>query len=412
MTSRPFAARRRGSSLLVAALLVAACSDGASDSAGTSAATETSTAVSSAPEATATPAPDTTGAPTTVAAREYDFSAIAEIVEQFVGENGLNGAGLVIVDADDGIIGQLYAGDFSADRVSLVASSSKMLTAGVLLRLQDQGLLDLDAPISTLVPWAGGNPDLTVAQMLSNSSGLVGLGPNPGYPPYTCQFIGTELEQCAADVLATTADDGDIVPPDTEFRYGGVQWQVAGAIAETVSGKTWAQLIDETYLQPCGVDSLGYNNHWVPLGGGGFTYPAGFDPSQLAPTENPHMEGGAFINPVDYATLLLMHLRDGECGSGRSLSPEAVAQSHADRIGDVWGGSAGTGTGYGLGWWVDRASGRLSDAGAYGSVPWLDMGNGFGAYLVVEADAGTGLQLASLLFEPVKAVVLAGRSGS
>lgn len=414
MTSRT-SASRRGVSLLAAALLVAACSDagssGSADTSGASNAVDTT-----APAGTEPSSPDTTAAPvtdapsTTVAMRSYDFAAVTEIVEQFVADQGLNGAGLVIVDREDGIVGEVYAGEFDADRVSLIASSSKMLAAGVLLRLQDQGLLDLDTPIGELVPWAGGNPDLTVAQMLSNSSGLPGLFPEPGYGPYVCQFIGTEIEECAAEVMATAADDGDIVPPDSEFRYGGVQWQVAGAVAETVSGKTWAELLDETYVQPCGVDSLGFNNHWVALGGG-FEYPDGADVSLLTPTDNPHIEGGAYINPVDYADLMLMHLRDGQCDNGRSLSAEAVAESHADRIGDVWGGSAGSDTGYGLGWWIDRTSGRISDAGAYGSVPWLDLGNGFGAYLVIEADSGTGGQLAALLFEPVEEAVLAARAG-
>ena len=397
---------------MAAMLLVAACSDGSS---GSSVSYETLGASTPVAESTTTAAPSTTELattlpPTTVAPREYDFTEVAAIVEQFVSDRDLNGAGLVIVDADDGIIGELYFGEFSADRVSLIASSSKMLTAGVLLRLQDQGLLDLDTPIGELVPWAGGNAGLTLAQMLSNSSGLVGLVGIPGYPPYVCQFTGTELELCGAEVMSTPSDDGDIVPPDTEFRYGGAQWQVAGAVAETVTGKSWVELIDETYVQPCGVESLGYNNHWVAAASG-FTYPDGFDLALLPPTNNPNMEGGAFSNPVDYATLLLMHLRDGQCADGQVLSPEAIAESHADRIGDVWGGSAGPDTGYGLGWWIDRPSGRISDAGAYGTVPWLDLGNGFGAYLVIEADSGTGGQLATLLYEPVEAAVLAGRAG-
>ena len=341
--------------------------------------------------------------------RSYDFAAVTAIVEQFVADKGLNGAGLVVVDRDDGIIAELYSGEFSADRVSLVASSSKMLAGGVLLRLQDQGLLTLDTPVGELVPWAGDNSDLTLAQMLSNSSGLPGLFPDPGYAPYACQFVGSDLEQCAVDVMTTDADDADVVAPDTEFRYGGAQWQVAGAVAEAVSGKTWAELLDETYVQPCGVDSLGFNNHWVVLGGG-FEYPDAFDLSLLQPTDNPHIEGGAYINPVDYATLLLMHLRGGECDDGRSLSAAAIAASHADRIGEVWGGSAGPDTGYGLGWWIDRTSGRISDAGAYGSVPWLDLGNGFGAFLVVEADSAVGGELATLLYEPVETAVLAGRA--
>ena len=51
------------------------------------------------------------------------------------------------------------------------------------------------------------------------------------------------------------------------------------------------------------------------------------------------------------------------------------------------------GGGYGMGWWVDRESGRISDPGAYGSIPWLDLGAGYGAYLVIEEDTTTGYEL-------------------
>jgi CubicO group peptidase (beta-lactamase class C family) len=349
----------------------------------------------------------------TAPAREYDFSAVEPVIEEFVAENGLNGAGLVIVEKDDGIVGEHYVGDFSADRVSLVASASKMVTAGVLVRLADQGLLDLDRPIAEYVDWAAGhNPEITVAQLLSNSSGPVGLLPDPSYAPYVCQFVPTaEIEECATTAWTTPDDDADIVPPDTEFRYGGVQWQIAGAVAETVSGKPWDELLEETYVEPCGVESLGYNNHWT-TGSGGFTYPADVDGdvSGLAPTENPHMEGGLYIQPRDYAELLLMHLRDGQCGDTQVLEPESVDLMHADRIGEAYDGETGTGMGYGFGWWVERDdSNRITDPGAYGAVPWLDLDGGFGAYLVIESGAELGLQLAEQLYEPVEAAITAAR---
>ncbi|MDT0275758.1 serine hydrolase domain-containing protein [Blastococcus goldschmidtiae] len=354
-------------------------------------------------------------APTSTAdAREYDFSAVEPIVEAFLAEHDLEGAGLVVVEKDDGIVSEQYFGEFDADRVSLVASASKMVTAGVLARLADQDLLDLDQPIAEYVDWAAGhNPEITVAQLLSGSSGLVGLLPTPAYGPYLCQFLPTaELEVCAATAWATPEDDGAIVPPDTEFRYGGVQWQIAGAVAESVSGKTWSQLLEETYIAPCGVESLGYNNHWTQLGAGGFGYPAGFDGDVgvLAPTENPHMEGGLYIQPADYAQLLLMQLRDGRCGDTQVLEPESVERMQTDRIGEVFGGETMTGTGYGFGWWVDRDdSDRITDAGAYGTVPWLDLDGGFGAYLVLEAEAELGMSLAAELYEPVEDAVTAAR---
>ena len=198
--------------------------------------------------------------------------------------------------------------------------------------------------------------------------------------------------------------------PDTEFRYGGAQWQVAGAVAEVASGRSWAQLIDEIYVQPCGLETLAYNNHFTQLGAPGFEYPTAFagDPSTLQPTDNPNMEGGVYVAPADYAELLLMHLRGGRCGGAQVLSQAALDRMHADRIGPTYGGDAGPGTGYGMGWWVDRASGRISDPGAYGSVPWLDLEDGYGAYLVIEADSTTGAELAQQLYDVVDEAVTAG----
>ncbi len=330
-------------------------------------------------------------------------------MEQFIDDNDLNGAGLVVVERDRGVVHEQYWGDFDADRVSLIASSSKMIVAGVLLRLQDDGLIDLNAPVADVADWGSAHPDITPSQLLSNSSGLVGLLPNPAYGPYLCQYIAVgDLQSCAETIFTTPDDDPDVIPPDTEFRYGGAQWQVAGALAEIASGKTWPELINEIYVEPCGVESLAFNNHFTQLPLNGFNYPVEFeaDPSTLKVTDNPNMEGGAYINAGDYASLLLMQLRGGKCGDTSVLSQDAIDTMHRDRIGDVYSGNAGDpDTGYGMGWWVHRDTGLLTDNGAYGTVPWLDLDGGFGAYLVVEATGELGSHLAGLLYEPVAAAL-------
>lgn len=403
---------------------VGCASDDATEPAQTSASIDEPSA-SATISATDAPAPDTTATPepatapptttalpataepaTTVAERTYDFSAIDPIVADFVSERGLNGAGLIIVDDVDGVVHEDYWGEFSADRISLVASSSKMVTAGVLLRLQDDGLLDMGAPVADVAPWGVGNPTITPAQLVSNSSGLPGLTEGLTIGPYLCQYgaAGT-LQSCVEAIYTTPDDDARVVAPDTEFDYGGAQWQVAGAVAELASQKSWAELIDEIYVQPCELEALGFNNHFSQIGVGGFTYPTEFDgdPATLQPTENPNMEGGMYVTTGDYAKLLLMHLRGGMCGDEAVLSPAALDAMHSDRIAEVYDGDAySPDTGYGMGWWVDRASGRISDAGAYGSVPWLDLEDGYGAFLVIEADSGTGGELANLLYDVVE----------
>ena len=357
----------------------------------------------SSPETTA-PSPASTEPPpeTTPPVRDTEaLAAIAPVVEEFVAERGLNGAGLIVVDEHDGVVYHDHWGEFSEDRVSLVASSSKMIVAGVLMRLHDDGLLDIDAPVADVVEWGAGNPDITPAQLLSNSSGLIGLLQNPGYGPYICQFMADgSLQDCAASIFTTPDDDADIIAPDTDFNYGGAQWQVAGAIAEVASGKPWEQLIEEIYVTPCELDALGFNNHFSQIATEGFRYPRTFDgdPSVLADTDNPNIEGGAYVTTGDYGKLLLMHLRGGVCGDEQVLSAESLARMHTDRIGDVYGGDAyRPGSGYGMGWWVGRQTGYISDGGAYGSVPWLDLDDGYGAFLVIEADSTTGNELAAQL---------------
>jgi CubicO group peptidase (beta-lactamase class C family) len=214
------------------------------------------------------------------------------------------------------------------------------------------------------------------------------------------------LQECAEQVFTRPDDDADTVEPDTEFRYGGVQWTVAGAVAEVASGRTWAQLVDETIATPCGLDSLGYTDFQSEFDG---------DPANLPPTENPNPEAGAYIDAPDYAQVLLMQLRGGMCGDEQVLSPEAVEAMLANRIGEVYGGdTSGPATGpdkggYGMGWWLDANNGRRFAYGAFGAVPMLDPDNGFGVYFVTEAGMQNGQSLASQIFDPIEAAVLAAR---
>lgn len=351
----------------------------------------------------------TTAPPSTLAGRSAeDFAAIAPVVEEFIAERGLNGAGLVLVTADQGIVYEQYWGVFDSERISLVASSTKMVTAGVLMYLHEQGLLDIDTPIAQTMAddprWSSAPADITPAQLISNSSGLVGLLPDVAYAPYLCQFLPTgTLQDCALAILTTSEDDADVIAPDTEFRYGGGQWQVAGGLAEAVSGRSWEALIDEVYREPCGIDDFGYNNHFAQLGAVDFNYPTGFDGdlSVLAATDNPNMEGGLYTTVRDYAEVVLMHLRGGRCGDTEVLSPASIERLHADRTGEVYASP----TGYAMGWWVDRSTGRLTDSGAYGSVAWIDPARGYGGFLVIEADSRTGGELAGQLYAVVDPII-------
>lgn len=345
---------------------------------------------------------------------DYDWTSFDATVEAFLAANQLEGATAVVVHRDYGVLHARGFGAFPLDRVSLLASSSKILSAGVLVRLADQGLLDLDAPVSTyLADFGAYKTDIPVASLVSNSSGLVSLTDDPTYAPYICQYLPVGfLEDCGAQIYL--ADDAaDRIPPDTEFHYGGGQWQLAGAIAEHVSGKPWSQLIAETY-GPCDAPSIGYSNVFASgFGNGGVSgslaYPSFFDGdvSTLPVTDNPNIEGGGYSNVLDYGAVLLMHLRGGRCDGGRALSAAGVERMRTDRIGPTYGGSTGDPTmpGYGLGWWVSRDEpGYVSDGGAYGATPFLDLARGYGVMIILEANGSLGYALRQQMKPVVDAI--------
>ena len=95
------------------------------------------------------PAPTTTSG-SKPASTEYEvtktpesFSAVTVTVENFITKRNLNGAGLIVVDRDNGVRYHNHWGESSTGRISLIASTSKVISAGVLVHLHNQGLLDL-----------------------------------------------------------------------------------------------------------------------------------------------------------------------------------------------------------------------------------------------------------------------------
>ena len=116
--------------------------DGDSDSS-----TETSTENDTSTDETST---DDTSADDTsndTETSEYDFSAVATEVEAFISEKDeVEGVGAIIVQKDKGVIYKKAFGAFADDRDYLIASSSKVITAGIIMTLVDEGKLALETP--------------------------------------------------------------------------------------------------------------------------------------------------------------------------------------------------------------------------------------------------------------------------
>lgn len=335
----------RLASSLFALILLAACSDGSNNSSA--------------------PPPS------------YDFDEVDARLQQFLDESEVfDGISVILVDTEQGAVHEAAFGDHTLDTVVMLASTSKMPSASLLMALHDDATLnfDIEESIDSYLPWDGVYGDRTTVNLVSNMSGIPGLAGIASYGPHMCQFaMNVTLEACA-EVLYTVEVPGT-VPAGTRFSYGGSQWQIAGAVAEFVTNSTWAQAFDRHLAEPCDLDVFEYGNMWTVMSAWNGS------PDSLLGQANAHIEGGAITNLQDYAKILLMHLRGGRCGDTQVMSPESVAFMQVNR-------TAAVGPNYGMGWWVlpgdEQRSTIVYDPGAFGAISWLDVERGIGGYVAID----------------------------
>ena len=349
------------------ALLLTACSDSSNDS-----------------------APGTSNAVTP----QYDFTPASQWLEGFVRDEELfDGAGLIVVSAEHGILHTESFGNHTPDMVYLLASVSKVPSVSLLMALaSDPDVdLDIDTPIENYLPWEGVYPGITTVQLLSNTSGIPGLLQTfaGGYGAHNCQYAlpgdfpnAESLQACSQAIYQTALDNSN--PPGTVFDYGGSQWQLAGGLAEVVGGDSWANLFRQYIAEPCELEVFEYGNM--------FSDTAAWtgNPDSLRGRDNPNIEGGGIANLNDIAVLLRMHLNDGRCGDQQVMAASLAQRMRVDigtELGSRdWVGSDGRG--YGIGWWIPQDSAvreptLFVDGGAFGSVSWIDTGRGYGAFVAL-----------------------------
>jgi len=141
-----------------------------------------------------------------------------------------------------------------------VASMSKWVTAVGVMRLVEQGRIDLDAPISRylkrwkLPPGKFDNNGATVRRVLAHAAGLTdGLGYLGFAPDQRPQSLPASLTR-AAD--AQPGADGIVrvgAEPGATWRYSGGGYTMLQMMIEDVTGEAFNDYMRKTVLEPLGM---------------------------------------------------------------------------------------------------------------------------------------------------------------
>ncbi|KEO84844.1 serine hydrolase domain-containing protein [Tumebacillus flagellatus] len=170
----------------------------------------------------------------------------------------ITGASLAIVQGEEIAYARGYGREsilpdsppVTADTIYRIASVTKPLTASMILRLVEEGVLELDKPVREYVPWLelsvpGAAEKLTLRLLLSHQSGLptggdaFGSRDPEGLEKYVREYVPT------IPMLAE---------PGTGWSYSNHNFNIAGYIAEAVTGKHYAKLMKEYVFEPLGME--------------------------------------------------------------------------------------------------------------------------------------------------------------
>ena len=167
---------------------------------------------------------------------------------------GFNGG--MIVAKNGNIVFEKYTGtahlpgtDFITASTPLhIASVSKTFTAMAVLKLWQQGKLNIDDELSKYLPRFN-YPGVTIRNLLNHRSGL------PNYL-YFMEKLGWDKKQTITNedvlnfLITNKALIENIATPDTRFSYCNTNYALLALLIENVTGKKFAEHLQQTFFSP------------------------------------------------------------------------------------------------------------------------------------------------------------------
>jgi CubicO group peptidase (beta-lactamase class C family) len=279
------------------------------------------------------------------------FDALAKLAESKMKEYGVPGVALGILQNGAVTIRGLGITNVedplpvTAHTVFPIASISKTFAATAIMRLVEQGKVDLKAPVRKYLPDfrvrdEAASRDVTVWHLLTHLPGWEGQVSGPDR--------GTEtLEDFVASTTMT--DLMQVAPPGAAWSYNNAGFSVAGRVIEVVTGQPINRAIHDLVFQPLGLEHAGTTagefivqrfaaGHLVRNGTPTLQRP--FVPSSSVTA------GGVGLCITDLLAYARFHMGDGTSESGEHVltrqslelmrTAQAWKQSTDDSIGIAW----------------------------------------------------------------------------
>ncbi|REJ76024.1 MAG: hypothetical protein DWQ47_10395 [Acidobacteria bacterium] len=284
-----------------------------------------------------------------------DFADEIRRIEQFVeAQMKRDGSvGLSIGFSKDGFVwtkGFGYA-DFenktaaTADSSYRMASVTKPMTAVGILKLVEQGKIDLDAEVQAYVPYFPKKKyPVTVRQLLGHIGGI------SHYRNYLVEGRIKE-PKTTREAIAIFEEFDLIAEPGTRYSYSSYGFNLLGAVIEGASGKSYGEYMKENIWGPLGMKATRLDDplEIIPNRVRGYQLVNGKLKNSEFVDISSRFAGGGTRSTVGDMLRFSEGLRNGEI-----LKQENVIEMWTSQVTKV-----GRDIGYGYGWGTNTANGRF-----------------------------------------------------
>ncbi len=184
----------------------------------------------------------------------------------------------------------------SSETIFRIGSVTKPFTTVLIMRLVEQGKIDLAAPVSTYLPELDKRMyQVTVKQLLQQTSGIADYTETP----LTCSAFQQRPIEPLKFVACFNELKLDFIP-GSKFSYSNSNYYLLGALLEKITGQSFEQNLQKQILQPLKITHTGYQAATTPNFAQGYTSTDGkIVPANIKDISRAYTAGGMFSTVED-----------------------------------------------------------------------------------------------------------------
>ncbi len=154
------------------------------------------------------------------------------------------------------------------DMIFRIGSITKQFTAIAILRLMEQGKLDLQDELTKYIPdYPVNGKKITIEHLLTHTSGIKSY---TDMEEFNAAVQGKDMK--VDELIAFFKNKPMDFDPGTNWKYNNSGYVLLGAILEKITGKPYGEYIEETIFKPLGMKNslYGSNSKIIPNRASGY----------------------------------------------------------------------------------------------------------------------------------------------